>query len=145
MDNHILFYASRFKTYYGMMFRESGKKFHLSQLEMDIMLFLKNNPRFNTARDLCAKRGIAKSNASTGIRSLEEKKILKITVDEESRKVHRLMLTDSGEEIVSKLQDIQKQCFETMLKGFSKTEIDQMKSFLDRFDNNIDNALKEME
>ena len=127
------------------MFREAGKEYGLSQLEIDIILYITNNPEFNTARDLCARRGIAKSNASTGIRSLEQKQLIEITIDSKIRKIHRLDLSEKGKRIAVVLQEIQKKCFETMLSGFSEDEIRSMKNFLERSDRNISDAIKEME
>ena len=67
----LLQYTSRFKRMYQKSFQMVGERLGLSQMEIDILLFLYNNPKQNTARDVVAYRGFAKSNVSKGVEHLE--------------------------------------------------------------------------
>ena len=77
----------------------------ISQLEADLLLFLRNNPELNTARDAVTYRGFAKSNVSTAAESLKKTGWLSVEPDPSSRRIKRLMLrsekeTDNGWRIV---------------------------------------------
>lgn len=45
---------------FAELLRETG----LNQAEMDVLLFLANNPPYDTARDIVRRRGLAKSHVS---------------------------------------------------------------------------------
>ena len=69
MNNHLHFAASLHRLY-NLTLRDFGRANGLSQTEMDVLLFLHNNPDCNTARDMVHLRGLAKSNVSTALDSL---------------------------------------------------------------------------
>ena len=70
MQNHVLTYANHFKHLYRQTFQPLSEQYEMSQLEIDILLFLKNNPRNNTAKEISVMRGFAKSNVSKAVESL---------------------------------------------------------------------------
>ena len=63
MQNHVLTYANHFKHLYRQTFQPLSDQYGLSQLEIDVLLFLKNNPMHNTAKDISIMRGFAKSRS----------------------------------------------------------------------------------
>ena len=70
----------------------------LTQLEMDILLFLANNPEYDTARDIVEKRHLAKSHVSVGVdalagRGLLERQLREVLPPKESNNFcHRMVL-----------------------------------------------------
>ena len=61
---------------YGQMFVPVLEQWMLTQLEADILLFLANNPAYDTARDIVERRYIAKSHVSMGVESLARRGLL---------------------------------------------------------------------
>ena len=59
----VLSYIQHYKKYYTAQFEAASAAYGLNQLEIDILLFLHNNPECYTAGDICRYRGLAKSNA----------------------------------------------------------------------------------
>lgn len=53
----ILAYAQHYKKYYSTQFAGAAAAYGLNQLEIDILLFLHNNPELCTASDICRYRG----------------------------------------------------------------------------------------
>lgn len=139
----ILTLINHFKHYYKRNFQEISKQYHLSQLEIDILLFLYNNPEYNTARDISAIRGFAKSNVSKALESLNKKGFISSCIDTSNRKIQRLTLNDEKKSQLKVLSICQKQCFQCMLNGFSKEEISQLISFFCRIDQNISEIQRE--
>ena len=141
----LLRYAQHFRRMYQKSFQPLSQDLELSQLEMDLLLFLSNNPDRNTARDAVLLRGFAKSNVSTAVERLEGKGWLRTQPDPSSRRVKRLVLQPGREAELERLLRCQEICFAAVLKGFSPTEREGLKTLLERMDANVQKALEHME
>ena len=62
------------------------KKHKLTHNELDILLFLHNNPDFDRASDIVTKRGIAKSHVSMSVTSLEKRGLILRETDPNDRR-----------------------------------------------------------
>lgn len=145
MDTSLLSYVSHFRQFYARSFEDVGDKYQLTQLEIDILLFLHNNPERNTARDIVELRGFAKSNVSTAVESLRKKGYLLSEPDPESRKIRRLTLAEAKLEPVMEFAACQEQGFAAMLRGFTAEELQLLSQFLKRIDGNLLEGLKDLE
>lgn len=137
----VLIAISHFKRFYSQTFQPLTEKFQLSQLETDVLLFFRNNPEYNTARDIVSMRGFAKSNVSMAVDSLRRKGFLTIQTDTNSRKLQRLNISPSAYAIAEELSDCQTRCFSRIMNGFSKEERQMLREQLMRIDQNILAAL----
>ena len=61
---------------YSALFSPLLERCGLTQLEADILMFLANNPEYDTARDIVEKRRLAKSHVSVGVDALAERGLL---------------------------------------------------------------------
>ena len=59
----ILSYVQHYKKYHAARFEAASVQYGLNQLEIDILLFLHNNPDCRTASDICRYRGLARCPA----------------------------------------------------------------------------------
>ena len=137
MKNDLLLFFSKFKAFYNSAFKKACEKYKLSQIEIDIILFLHNNPEYNTATDICNMRGLAKSNVSIALKQLEYEKIIYIKKDEKNKKIRRLYLNNEYSSVYEELADIQKKCFAVIFKDITPEEIVSQKIFLRKCDKNI--------
>ena len=142
MPGKSVFWKMHFKELYRLVFEPYGEMYHLTETEMEILLFLRDDSVYNTARDICMMRGIAKSNVSNGIRMLERKGYVSIRIDEENRKIHRLSLTEKSRPIAAELWQIYEDCQERILDGITKEEVKAVYSFFEKCDVNV---LKEID
>lgn len=78
---------------YEERLRPVCREYGLTRSGMDVLLFLANHPENNTARDLCAMRGMKSGIASVAVEELLEKGLLRVEVDEADRRLRRLWLT----------------------------------------------------
>lgn len=92
--------------------------------DVDILLFLANNPCFDTATDIIEVRYLSKSQVSSSIKLLEQCGYLRKEYLKGNRKT-------AQEKFIS-----------IMLDGFSQEEIDGMKQYNDRILCNINAYLK---
>ena len=75
----ILSYAQHYKKYYTVQFEGAAAAYGLNQLEIDILLFLHNNPELCTASDICRYRALAKSNVSAAVERLRSRGVLTVS------------------------------------------------------------------
>ncbi len=144
-QNNLLIYTNHFKRFYRLMFQPLGQRYGLSQLEIDVLLFLYNNPAYNTARDICAMRGFAKSNVSNAVELLREEGYLCCQPDPANRKLQRLLLLPQQQDRVEALVACQQQCFAAMQQGLSEQEQQAFRTYLQRMDGTITDLLAQLE
>lgn len=115
----------------------------LTQLEMDILLFLANNPACDTARDIVERRHLAKSHVSVGVDSLAARGLLTRQMRPGNRKTIHLRLTDAAAPVVEEGRNIQMQYGNILLNGFSETERGELFRLLDKVGRNVDRVLSD--
>ena len=114
----------------------------LTQLEMDILLFLANNPEYDTARDIVEKRHLAKSHVSVGVDALAGRGLLERQLREGNRKTIHLRLTEAAGPIVEEGRAIQREHGEILLSGFTGEERAELLRLLEKIGENVDAALR---
>ena len=92
----ILSYAQHYKKYYTVQFEGAAAAYGLNQLEIDILLFLHNNPELCTASDICRYRALAKSNVSAAVERLRSRGVLTVSPAPGNRRQRLLSFTDEG-------------------------------------------------
>ena len=66
----ILSGAKSFHKIYNQVIQTAAARHHLSLMDADIILFLYNNPDYDTAKDISYFRMLAKSGVSASVESL---------------------------------------------------------------------------
>ena len=74
------------KTLYSEFVSPVCAKYGLTRIELDILLFLANNTRYDTATDIVEVRFLAKSQVSAAIKNLEARGCLRREYQLENRK-----------------------------------------------------------
>lgn len=115
------------------------KKWNLTRNELDVMLFLYNNPEFDRAVDIVNNRGLSKSHVSLSISSLENKQLLVRKDDPSDRRTIHLQLTERGKEIAQTGRMAQKRFFSYLHQGVTQEQIDLMIDFSRKVAENIKN------
>ncbi len=107
---------------YQSAFSEIMKEYHLTQIEIDVLAFLANNPEYKHAQDIVDIRGISKGHASVAIEKLVQKNYLIREPDPNNRRCNILMITPDAKEVIMKIQDIQSQHTKKAYQGFTDEE-----------------------
>ena len=137
MEPNIIVRTSLFRRYYENSFQDLLEEFSLTRLEAVILIFLHNNPDFNTARDIVELRGLSKSNVSTALEALRLHQYLTVRPDPDSRRVRRIFLREEKRDVVEALARRQQETLGRLTDGFSPEELAEMQRFLDRMEENI--------
>ncbi len=131
------------KTFYGKCVEGVCEKHQITRMELDILLFLSNNPLFDTAADIVEVRCLSKSQVSVSIKLLEEKGYLKKKYTKENRKTAHLQVCDLAVPIILDGKAAQEQFVTTMFAGIPQKEMEVMKQCHQHILENIKRYQKE--
>ena len=133
----ILSYVQHYKKYHAARFEAASVQYGLNQLEIDILLFLHNNPDCRTASDICRYRGLAKSNVSAAVERLRARGVLTVSPAPDNRRQRLLGFTDEGCTMAAALAEIQRRSIEPLFAGFTLEEQQALQDYLRRMDANL--------
>ena len=108
---------------YGKQLEPVCKKWDLTRSELDVLLFLYNNPGYDRAADIVTRRGMAKSHVSMSVANLADLGLLVRRYSPVDRRTAHLILTEQGERIAAEGKLAQKQFFESLYSGVSPEEL----------------------
>lgn len=122
----LLRFSLQFRKFYARRFAPLLEETGLTMREVHVLLFLANNPDYDTARDVTALRGLSKSQVSQAVDLLTAEGLLRRRSDERDRRVVHLTLTEEGAPLARECQRIQAECAQHMLAGLTEEERAQL-------------------
>ena len=124
---------------YARLLEPICKKWDLTRNELDVILFLANNPAYDRAVDIVTNRGLSKSHVSLSINSLESRGMLQRLPDPDDRRTVHLRLTDEAKEITDVGCRVQKQFMDYLHQGVTEEQLELMRQLAERVHENIRN------
>ena len=115
-STRLLWVVQQFRRYYDRQFTDLLARSGLTMREMDVILFLTNNPGHDTARDVTELRGLSKSQVSAA--------------------VDLPPLAGEG-------QKIQSACLEKLFSGLTPAETDRFQQLLEKVLTGAETQLRE--
>ena len=113
------------------------QKYQITRSELDILLFLYNNPEYDSAKDIVKKRGLTKSHASMGIEKLIQKHYIQAVQDNHDKRQYHLHLLEQSHSIIQDGLKVQKQFSDILFQGFSDKEKEIYQQMIERIHDNI--------
>lgn len=140
--NPSLDFAQKLSQAYSSACKPLCVSLALPQTAFDILLFLANNPRYTTARDITEVRKIKANLVSVNVsRLVEDGYLTRNAVTGDRRKV-QLLLTEKAQPVVQQGQALQQRFFTDLFSGMDE---DTRKSFfhaLSIMNQNLDHLVK---
>lgn len=140
--NPSLDFAQKLSQAYSSACKPLCVSLGLPQTAFDILLFLANNPRYTTARDITEVRKIKANLVSVNVsRLVADGYLTRNAVTGDRRKV-QLLLTEKAQPVVQQGQALQQRFFTDLFSGMDE---DTRKSFfhaLSIMDKNLDHLVK---
>ncbi len=130
--------TARARKKYTFALEPVCRQWDLTKNELDVLLFLHNNPEYDRAADIVAHRGMAKSHVSLSVTNLERRGLLRRSEDPEDRRAVHLKLTDEARVIAEAGKECQVHFFSAMFDGLSREDVVFWQSLMDRVCDNID-------
>lgn len=128
---------------YGRALEPICKAWGLTRNELDVLLFLHNNPGFDRAADIVRHRGIAKSHVSLSVSVLEHRGFLGREYTQADRRTAHLRLTEQGLAIARQARQEQEHFFRRLFAGLSQQELELWQTLIQKVQNNIEIMEKE--
>lgn len=115
----------------------------VTRMELDILLFLANNPGTDTAADIVHRRKLTKSHVSLSVQSLEKRGFLRRVYAQGNRKSAHLRLLPPSDDAVGQGRAAQRHFMAALFRGFSPEEMREMETAMEKIVDNVRSALKE--
>lgn len=117
-------------------------QFHLTQTAFDILLFLANNPQYQTARDIVEIRKIKANLVSVNVDRLVKEGYLRREEAAGDRRKTCLLCTERALPIIEEGRKLQSEFFETLFGDIPREQIEQFVQTLEKLNANLDTALE---
>ena len=101
------------------------EKYELTYMEFTVLMFLTNNPQYDTATQIVKYRHLAKSHVSISIRSLQERGLILGEHKGGNHRTIHLSVADKARDIIAAGRVAQGKFCEIVFAGFSKEEIEK--------------------
>lgn len=112
-------------------------RYQMTQIELDVLLFLANHPGLDTAKDIVEIRRPTKSHVSAAVEGLSRKGYLLRVRRPDNRKLIHLTLLPEAAPAVADGQANQCAFFQTLEQGLSPQERAQLDALLRRVTENV--------
>lgn len=122
---HFLDLIGKTKLQYGKALEQICDRWKLSRNEMDVLLFLYNNPQLNRATDIVTRRGISKAYVSLAVAKLERQGLLLREYVPNDRRSVCLLLTEAGSAIGHEGRVTQEQYVAQLCAGITPEELEE--------------------
>ena len=140
-----MFFWDQHKTItscYEMLTRKVCEKYQLTQMEYDILIFLHNNPRHNTAAEIVKIRKSTKSHVSSSLKSLESRGLVERVQSTDNKKHIEIVLLEAAVPIIEDGIKVQKEFAKTVLQGLTQEEKRICTEVFNKICKNADEYLK---
>ncbi len=123
-------------AYAGIM-RPLSAELNMAQTAVDILMFLANNPGYDTAKDICTMRHLKPGIVSFHVEKLVQEGYLERQNVPGDRRKCRLVCTEKAAPIIEKGRALQAKFMRKMTKGLEKEQIDTLVTCLETFEKNL--------
>lgn len=131
VENMLHFYA-QLRKFYINEFTQRFQEDSFSPNELDLMLFLHNNPSINTASQLCTCLNVSKALVCRSVESLTRRGFLASEPDLCDRRIQHLHLTPDADPVIEKLLSVRETFDREIRRIISPDDLRQMEETMDR-------------
>ena len=136
-------YAILVKKLYDRFLEPVCLRHDMTRMELDVLLFLANNPGFDTATDIIEQKHFTKSHVSSSVKQLEARGYLQGEFYPGNHKTIHMKILPEAKESVCDGQNAQKNFCSCVFQGISQEESFLMERIYGKINENIQKALKE--
>lgn len=140
----IIDFVASFSELYERRMAPISTSFDLTAMELAILLFLANNPEYDTAKDIVEKRHLTKSHVSISLRDLEERGFIRKERRDGNNRTFHLVLLPSSDDIIREGQRAQAEFLSSLTSGFSAKDTELLQSYVDRMNGNVLSSLQQL-
>lgn len=142
MNTNLLLNSQKLKKIYAMLIKPIMQTYHVTQNELDVLLFLVNNAPLDTAKDITELRSLAKSQVCKSIESLSKRGFLSTEQDETDRRCIHLKVLPPAYPIVTHSQQAQKTFLRSLYNGITQEEQQMLEQIFHKIAQNVERMLE---
>jgi len=113
------------------------KAYGLTYMEFTVLMFLQNNPKYDTAAQIVRIRRLSKSHVSVSVKSLQEKGLVKGVYHPGNKKTLHLLLTEAANPVVEAGIKAQMEFGAMLVRDFTPEEVKQLQYLTDKIHANM--------
>ena len=113
------------------------REFGLTYMEFTVLMFLVNNPQYDTAAQIVKIRRLAKSHVSISVKGLQERGLVKGVHFPGNQKTLHLQVTEEAKPVVEAGLAAQREFGEILARGFTQEELDQLMKLTEKIHKNM--------
>lgn len=121
---------------------EVSREYGINTTELCILIFLANNPQYDTAREIVEYRMLTKSRVSKAVDSLVRQGYLTTREDETDRRIIHLVLEEKANTVIDLGLQAQRYMINMICRGISEDDMESYCRIHDRMIENTREALK---
>jgi MarR family transcriptional regulator for hemolysin len=133
------------KKLYEQSLSQAAEKCGLTLAEADVLSFLRENPQFDTARDVCVYREVSKGYVSKAVESLVKRGYLEITKDGQDRRIQHLKISGRAKNTANTLHTAQFAFYENVTSSLTDKELSTMLSAIEKCAGNVAAEFKRLD
>ena len=138
--NQLLFMVHNSLELYESLCQPVCREWNLPQTALDILLFLANNPGYDTARDICRIRGIKANLVSFHVEKLVQAGYLQREAVPGDRRRVKLLLTEKSRNVVEQGRAVQQSYREILTAHIAPSDMEAFGRCMDTMRQNIEAA-----
>lgn len=142
---YALEYSQKVSLTYAKICKPLCHELHLPQTAFDILMFLANNPEYQTASEIVEIRKIKASLVSVNVDKLVKEGYLTREIVSDDRRKTKLICTQKAAPIIEKGRQLQERFFETLFGNIPPEQKEIFFQTLNRINANLDYALENMD
>ncbi len=144
MENNLEFLlgGQQFKKLYEKNFCPIIKKYKITKIEIEILLFLQQNQLYDTAKDIVELKSYTKSHVSKATDSLIKNGYLMRRLDEHDRRSVHLEVAPKAQIIIKEALQLRNSLFTVLYKDLTKDEKEALEQIVGKMAVNIKKALE---
>jgi len=120
---NFLYYVRLTKRLYESTLEKAAAEINLTLPEADVLCFLRENPEFDTARDIAMYRDVSRPYVSKAVELLVNKGYLEINGDKADRRLQHLSITPKGKPSAEILHKAQFAFYDSVTSNLTQEEI----------------------
>ena len=134
---NFLYYVRLIKNLYEQTLSNVAEQCGITLPEADVLSFLRENPEFDTARDVALYREVSRAYVSKAVESLVGRGYLEVIQDKSDRRLQHLIITKNAKKIIEKLHIAQYAFYDRVTTGLSEKELKAMLSAIEKCSENL--------
>lgn len=109
----------------------------LTYMEFTVLMFLANNPQYDTAAQIVKIRRLTKSHVSVSVKGLQTRGLVEGHYFPGNQKTLHLRLTDAAKPVIQAGQAAQTAFGEMLVRGFTEEEVAQLQYLVEKIHENM--------